>query len=284
MTRIKIKYMSDPAIAYLKANVDFVTKKLLEHPDSSEWLKTCIDGEIYVAKKYEIEEFSLIVPKDSKDREADFRNSVALYEHFKGLPGYVLSDERFWAWVNFEIGYETALRNMPVDGGKAVFKDHWLFTQGKRRGLFFGVLSRCYYRVSLTVDETLEDKYELTRFVIDNPERFRNLSWRAFSSESSIVLGALKAEKRVLEEHRVEEKPDYYTELAKEISRMGSVRLLDCMTETEIEELVYEAFTEIVENDDKNISAKGAGQNRADLASSPLQRIRHMFHHIAPEQ
>lgn len=287
MTRIKIKYMSDPAIAYLKANVDFVTKKLLEHPDSSEWLKTCIDGEIYVAKKYEIEEFSLVVPQDSKDREADFRNSVALYEHLKGLPGYVLSDERFWAWVNFEIGYETALRNMPVDSGKAVFKDHWLFTQGKRRGLFFGVLSRCYFRVSLTVDETLKDKYELTRFVIDNPERFRNLSWRAFSSESSIVLGALKAEKKVLEEHRIEEKPDYYTELAKEISRMGSVRLLDCMTESEIEELVYEAFTEIVENDEKNTSAKGDGRNRADLASSassPLQRIKHMFRHITPEQ
>ena len=70
--------------------------------------------------------------------------------------------------------------------------------QGKRRGIFFNVLARCYFRVALSVDETLEDKYSLTRFVIENPERFRTLSWRANSSQKNIVLGALKAEKDIL--------------------------------------------------------------------------------------
>lgn len=249
MSRMQIKYVSDSALAYLKANIKFVSKKIASNPTSSAWLKECIDGEIYVAKKFEIEDFSLIVPKDSKDRETDLANSITLYEHLKDLPKYVLSDERFWLWVNFELGYEVALKYMPIEENDSVFKDHWLFTQGKRRGLFFGVLSRCYYRVALTVDETLEDRYELTRFVVSNPERFRNLSWRAFSSEKAIVLGALKAEKWVVDEFAVEEKAKYYAELAKAISQAGSVRLLDCMSEKDIEELVLEAYLNILEKE-----------------------------------
>lgn len=249
MSKIQIKYISDEALAYLKANIEFASRELAENPSSSDWLRECVSGEVYVAKRFEIEEFSLAVPKDSKDRETDIANSITLFEHLDGLPKYVLSDERFWLWVNFEVGYKTALKYMPISGGSSVFKDHWLFTQGKRRGLLFGVLSRCYYRVALTVDESLDDKYELSRFVILNPERFRNLSWRSFSSKRNIVLGALKAERSVVEELAVEEKAEYYTELAKAISQAGSVRLLDSMSEKDVESLVVDAFLTILENE-----------------------------------
>ena len=33
-------------------------------------------------------------------------------------------------------------------------------------------MARCYLRVDMSVDNTLSDKYELTKFVIDNPIRF----------------------------------------------------------------------------------------------------------------
>ena len=265
MSKMQIKYVSDDALAYLRANIDFVTRKLVENPESSDWLKQCIEGEVFVAKKYEIERFSLSIPKDSKDRETDFANSIILYEHLNHLPRYVLTDERFWIWINFELGYEVALKYMPVTLGSSVFKDHWLFTQGKRRGLFFGVLSRCYFRVSLTVDETLKDRYELTRFVIANPERFRNLSWRTFSSEKAIVLGALKAEKRVVDEYDFEEKNDIYPELAHAISRAGSVRLLDCMTEKEIETLVFSRYLSLLGIEEKRKDDEGPIGWRARL-------------------
>lgn len=98
--------------------------------------KRFFPGTLWVTKKYEIEEFALRVPKDDKDRETDIYNSILLYEHLRHLPLYVLTDERFWCWINFEIGYEVALKYMPVKKGSSVFKDHWLLTQGKRRGLF----------------------------------------------------------------------------------------------------------------------------------------------------
>lgn len=253
MSKIYIKYMTDEAVETLKSNVETITKKLIENPNDSAWLKSFVSGDLYVTKKYQIEEFVLKIPKDDKDRETDIYNSILLYERLKHLPLYILTDERFWCWVNFEIGYKVALKYMPVKEGSSVFKDHWLLTQGKRRGLFFGVLSRCYFRVALSVDQTLDDHYELAKFVVDNPLRFRELTWRSFSSEKKIVLGTLKAEKRVLEEFpQTEENSKKFGEIAKQLSKLGSVMLLDCMTEKDIEEYVYKKYKKIVQQDLEN--------------------------------
>lgn len=248
MSKIQIKYMTDEALETLRSNINTVTEKLIENPDSPEWLKSFIPGELYVTKKYEIEEFSLKRLSCEKDRETDFYNSTLLYERLCGLPQYVLTDERFWCWMNFEVGYSTAISNMPPDKEPAVFKDHWLQTQGRRRGIFFGVLSRCYFRVALSVDGTLEDPYELTRFVIENPLRFRGLGWRAFSSDKAIVLGTLKAEKRVHSEYtQFKECSKNFEEIAKLLSKLASVKLLDVMTEKDIEDFVYEKYREMAE-------------------------------------
>jgi hypothetical protein len=250
MSKIHIKYMTDEALETLKANTSATTERLTENQTSSTWLSKFVPSELYVTKKYEIEEFTLRVPKDEKDRETDIYNSILLYERLHHLPLYVLTDERFWCWMNFEMGYEVALKYMPVKKNSSVFKDHWLLTQGKRRGLFFDVLSRCYFRVALSVDNTLDDPYELTKFVIENPLRFRELTWRSFSSEKMIVLGSLKAEKRIQAEYpHVEENTKHFAEIAKHLLKLGSVMLLDCMTEKDIEEYVYKKYKEMMEEE-----------------------------------
>ena len=169
----------------------------------------------------------------------------ALYPKYIGPP----INDTFASYLGSkEKGYEAALIMMPVQEGSSVFKDHWLFTQGKRRGLFFGVLSRCFYRVDLTVEPGKTDPYELTRFVIDNPERFRNLSWRAFSSERHIVHGVLRAEKQILDEYGFE-KNAVYPEVAKYVSQMGSVMLLDVMDEDSIRKQVYRKLELLVQEE-----------------------------------
>ena len=113
-------------------------------------------------------------------------------------------------------------------------------------------------RVALTVDERLDDKYELTRFIIDNPERFRNLSWRSNSSEKHIVLGALKAEKAIYDNYindpvmgqkmKQAEKGTHnvYTEVAAYLSLYGSVRLIDVISEEDIYNAVYEKMDDYI--------------------------------------
>lgn len=246
MATINIEYMSDEAVDTLRSNIDTVVKKLNENPDSPQWLRSYIPGEIYVTKKYEIEDFELAAPDGSKDRETDFNNSVLLYERLKDLPQYVLSDERFWMWVNFEKGYKAALAYMPVKK-ESTFKDHWLHSQSNHRSLMFGVLSRTFYRVANSVDESLEDKYEYTRFVIDNPLRYREYSWRTYSNEKKLILAALKAEKRALEMHDGPENNSLYRKLASEVSKKASCMLLDVMSEKDIEEFIFKAHCRLIE-------------------------------------
>jgi hypothetical protein len=241
--------MSDETIETLRSNLDKNIENFIKYYDDPSWIERITDERTFITKKYTIEHFQLTIPKDNKDKETEIENSIVLYEHLKDLPMYVLTDERFWNWINFDIGYEVALKMMPVQEGSSVIKDHWLFSQGNRRGLFFGVLSRAFLRVMLTVDKTTEDPYELTRFIIEKPERFRNLSWRTFSSQKHIVMGALKAEKKIYDEYGEIEKSKYFTEIAKYVSKLGSVRLLDVMTEKDIYDYVYEKYKELIKID-----------------------------------
>ena len=132
---------------------------------------------------------------------------------------------------------------MPIQG-KSTILDHWTHSQGVRRGIMFGVLSRCYFRVALSVDKNADDPYYLTKWVIDNPLRFRELTWRTYSSEEHIVRGVLKGEKKAIEKLNFEK--NVYPEIAKCISLMGGVKLLDSITEDEIEKLTYDKMIELL--------------------------------------
>lgn len=50
MSKIHIKYMTDEALATVKANTDAITGKLIENPKSSSWLKDFFPGTLWVNK------------------------------------------------------------------------------------------------------------------------------------------------------------------------------------------------------------------------------------------
>lgn len=256
---INIKFMTDGAINTLKENTKTVTKNLKAFPNDSSWLSSIYSGALYEEKKYKIPDFELKVSDDGDYSKVDLENSITLYEALKDLPRYILTDERFWAWINFEKAYQASLQAMPIQSD-STFGDHWLFNQGTRRGLFFGVMSRCFFRVSLSLDEeNPEDKYRLTAFIIENPERFRNLTWRSSSSEKHIVMGALKAEYDVRQRYSADpmlkkkllaaEKgnPNVYSEIAKHLSLYGSVRLIDAVSEDDIYKIVENKMTSYID-------------------------------------
>ena len=243
MSRINIKMVSEDALITIKKNINVINNYVKEE-NTNEWIPVVLKGinPIYVEKKITIEDFELIENKKVNDKDIDFKNSITLYEHLKDIPRFILSSENCWLWLYLEKFYNVVRDFMPITSS-STFKEHYLFSGGIRRGIFFGVLSRMFYRVALTVDETKEDKYELTRWVIDNPERFRNLSWRSYSSESHLVRGAVRGEKRFVDEYGEDTK--LYQEVAKQISLFGSVKLLDSISEEDIENMVYKCMVEM---------------------------------------
>lgn len=244
MSKIHIKLLSENALAHMKKNIDVITKKIQENEDNK-WIYSEFPEKMFIEKKYEIDDFEIIDNPESKDKEIDLTNSITIFNSLKVLPRYVLTDERFWLWLHLEKFYKEVKSMMTVKGTSTVL-DHWMHKQGTRRGLMFGVLSRCYYRVAFTVDESLSNKYELTKWVIENPERFRNLTWRSFSSEEHLVRGIIKGEKKAIDVNPSLEKNDIYPEIAKYVSIIGSVRLLDVISEEDIAEMICSKTKELL--------------------------------------
>ena len=269
---IRIKYMTQDAINTLKNDINKndakkVNQCIEENKENSNWLEEFCECEIYEERKNRIPYFSLKLIEKGNDNEVQYQNAIILYESLKKLPRYVLTNERFWAWLNFDIGYKYALQAMPVKS-KSTVGNMYLFNQGQRRGIFFGVLSRLYFWVDLTVDETnTEDKYHLTKFAMSNISRIRNITWRSNSSEKHIVRGMLKALKDVYDEYNNDETKkekfrkaevgknknngnkteNLYTELTRKLSLYCSVRIIDAMTEEDIYLVSKELTYQIIE-------------------------------------
>ena len=262
---VPIKFMSEDLVNALKYDIKKhdaknINSRIESNKENSNWLSDFNDL-VFEEKKYKYVPFELSQYSNEDHKITDFNNAIKLYEHFNHLPRYIITDERFWAWVNFDFGYKYALQSIPVKT-KSTVGDHYLFVKGKRRGLFFGVLSRLYFWVDLSIDENNpEDKYLLTRFAMNNIERIRNLTWRANSNEKHIVRGVLKAELKLCSEYSQTPKGkelfkkaetgegtvNLYTKLAKYISLYGGVRLLDVITEDEYEAIVYKEGKRIIE-------------------------------------
>jgi hypothetical protein len=243
--------MNENVVETLKNNLNKVVGYMNQNKINSSWIKKILKGNIYIEKKYTIPDFTL---KENDDyKMVDFENSVTLYESLKNLPSHVLYDEKFWAWINFDKCYVQALQAMPVTDKVSTVRDHYFFNSGSRRSLFFGVMSRCYLRVALSVDERLDDKYELTKFVIENPERIRNLTWRSFSNKKHLVLAVLKAEKDSYDEYGDIMPSSIYKEIAKYVSKIGSVRLIDSISEEDMYSMVKKKISKLIlELEDKN--------------------------------
>ena len=270
-SEMSIKFMTYDAINTIKNdikknNAEKVNSAIEENKENSNWLEEFCGCKVFEERKNRIPKFSLKLANGENDSEIAYENAILLYENLNHLPRYILTDERFWAWMNFDFGYKYALQAMPIKS-KSTVGDHYLFMQGQRRGIFFGVLSRLYFWVDLTIDEkNAEDKYHLTKFAMENISRIRNLTWRANSNEKHIVRGMLKAIKEKYEEYnkfsdkkeqfqRAEagrsknsdgKSENLYTELARRFSLHCSVRIVDAISEENVCETSKNLIEEII--------------------------------------
>ena len=240
MGKINIAYMTEAAYKELKQNIGTYRENFIVNASDSSWVHKLADGKVFQSKSYQIDDFSLKMPSSPSDSKTITENSILLYEKLKHLPAYVLSNKYFWLWFMFKRCYSVALVMMEKKEVSS-FNNQWLL--GGRRGLFFGIISRCYYRVALTVDEDHNiDRYYLTKFTFESPSRFRELTWRTFSSEKHIVMGFMRAVYDTVKSGK--ERSTCYDDLAKDVSRLGSVKILDVMTEDDIYHYVFDKYQE----------------------------------------
>ena len=201
---------------------------------------------LFVRKAYNIPRLTLKTDANADYSKVDFDNSLALWGSLHKLPPFIRYDPRLWIWLEFsDIGYAAARQAMQLKGPSTV-ENHWTYAHSAQRNLMFGVLSRCYIYVALTIDDNANaaDPFELSKFAIEKSERIRHYTWRTSSSLRPLIRGCLRAEKDYFEAHpRL--RSQVYAPLAKRVSNALGVRLADSMNENDFYDLAAAILNEI---------------------------------------
>lgn len=244
MMQINIKLMTEEAYKTLQKNIDEVYEQIIKHPSDCTWLKDYLGFEPFEEKKYIIEDLQL--DDDLEYEKVAFDNSVKLYNSLKELPRYILCNNRFWAWITFEKAYKQAIHSIKFT--KDILKNWWL-SGNSRRDLLLGIISRFYFYVEVTYDDSLEDKFEITRYALKHGEAYRNIAYRNIGMLKSVSLEYFRVQKDFTKKTGIEMSVLYCRELMKEASRMRSVMLIDLATNEEIYNYLYSKLLKITKLD-----------------------------------
>ena len=242
--QINIKLMTEEAYKTLQKNIDEVYEQIIKHPSDCTWLKDYLGFEPFEEKKYVIEDLQL--DDDSEYENVAFNNTIKLYNSLKELPRYILCNNRFWAWITFEKAYKQAIHSIKFT--KDILKNWWL-SGNSRRDLLLGVISRFYFYAEVTYDNSIEDKFEITRYALKHGEAYRNIAYRNIGMLKSVSLEYFRVQKDFTENTGIQMTQYYCRELMKEASRMGSVMFLDLATNEEIYNYLYSKLLKITKLD-----------------------------------
>lgn len=239
---INIKMMTEEAYRTLQKDCDGVLKMIINHPSDSSWLKDYLGFEPYEVKKYVIDHFELKFADDYND--VALENAIILYEKLNKLPKYILCNNRFWAWINMEKAYRQA-QIATKQFNSQILKNLW-FMGNSRRDIMLGVMSRYFNMINVSIDESLENKYELSKYLLTTAETYRGFCYRNLGMIKNVTLGILQAEKDYVDITGVQILKKPSAQIVKYASRVGSVMLLDVLSKEEMRAAIYPKIDKIV--------------------------------------
>ncbi len=98
------------------------------------------------------------------DSAHEYEDAVILYEALKDIPDVMAADQTFWVSLAHTVFFPFLKRRWRKDDMKSTVLTYWFFENGMMRHGFAGL----WWTVRLTVDESLEDKYRLTKVAFWN--------------------------------------------------------------------------------------------------------------------
>ena len=159
--------------------------------------------------------------------ENDFASAVAIYEAYKNISPLLASNEAFWAYLTHTDLFSYTQKRWPKVKEKECSSDyildHWFLGVN---GLLRNAVASMWWSVHNTIDETRENKYELTEVL------FKNYTLRivAFGStllirhrEAMIGIMSFLADNPLVTNNALEYRGQFIT---KYFNRIGAVKQL----------------------------------------------------------
>ena len=250
----KIKKLKEDAISTLKLkenHEDIVNN--IKNATSKGWLREYCKMDPFEDSRLEIDYIDLITDKE-KAIETDFENAKIIYEMFSKFSDAETCDESFWMGLTFGRYFEYMKYRWPIEKEKN-YGLHWVFPYDSKRSLFFNGLSRLYWFVKYTYDETLDDPYEITKFCFTDVNTFNELVYRSYSNSPDIRLALLKALKQYKETFGKLGIP-IIRYGANCMSFLGGAYLLDSFTQEELKDKIYQKLINFKEEKKDELDTK----------------------------
>lgn len=245
---INVQLMNDEIYINCQNYAKDIADKIKEHPDSSDWMIAFGNGKPFDDTDFQIEDFDVFIPSSRDDNEAIVKTAISMHKALKDLPGHIIGDVRFWAWLTFTKMYkfltsifvptEENVQSMVVP--KAITA---------RRMTMLQIIGRYYFMCDLVYSLDKEDPYYLAGYLIKRNELYRNLVYRNISDIPAVAKSVVVAQKEYEEQHPgVNLTGDHSRLLMKEVSSLGSVRLIDVIPENDLLLMVKEKLDSLMNN------------------------------------
>lgn len=246
---MKIKFMKSRALDTLKK--DDLKINLNSYKGDNSWLRQKYnEDELFgVYNKVEFPDFELIKEKGTK---ADFENMKILYTALKDLTLSQASDERIWAGLAHSYFWDYMQIRWPLPDNSNDKNSHVLnnyFFWNSTKAPFLNGLSRLWWYAKYTYDETLDDPFELTKYICEhdiNGKIFYLLSCN-FVTDDLIFKNIIKAIKKFEEDNRPISRSEF-KKLVPYLNRISGKIVLDSLDADDLMNIVTNKLHDIISN------------------------------------
>lgn len=181
----------------------------------------------------------------SKTELSDLENTKIVYTALRHLSPLQASDERLWAYLTHVTFWDYMRKRWPVEqyeGKSATLPENiqarYLYMSDRPRALVRNGIARLWWYGFTSYDEHRADPFELTAVLLKNLDVTQSLLERAFSRNKTVTRAVLSA---LLEREKMGN-PFYeregVRELAKHVTQVGGVTIIDALSFDEISHLV----------------------------------------------
>lgn len=239
----KLPFIKQDDLLLVKKNLAAVKDKFKE--ENSSWLEAEFGHPILTDSKYNIPEIVLSVNPDDV-AGSDAKNAQLLYTSLDFLTDSQASDERLWAGLCMGPlwKYVQERWNIKEQCTEKNILQHYFFAYYSRRSFTRNAAARLWWTARLTYEPDAEDKWELTKYVLQYSRYVGDFLERNISNGGHILHPFLHA--LIDAEHEgISLTTLDMRKLTIYLDELGGVYILDCVSEKKIHDNILKKAREI---------------------------------------
>lgn len=241
---MKIKYITEDGIAFLRNNAEEVYKNIIKEGNTS---LADILKETGGLKEtpYEVEQ--IILDKEQpagKETLTDAENAQRIYNHMKLLSDSQASDERIWVAYTLQEQLDYMRYRWTCESSKDML-NRYFFNYSNNRSLFRNGVARLWWIGRVTYDEKRSDPFELTKFLCSDQDFIETICGRSIFNNPIVQRATISAIYDFAKEGK-DVKREVVREIAKYVNLLSGTYLLDMLSYDEVNKKVSSKLSELL--------------------------------------